>query len=395
MLKKVIAYLNLNNIGLLEITVALYLILMGYDYGAIKLSIITPIIMCILAIIRNNGKIYLLRNNLLLVLIIYVAIHQILIGFIIDYLPSYFINNTISIITILLSIFIISPAIDFTKLKGALNLVALFCILGMFYHSIIILSGDAVSPIKLPFLPDLSVNSRLHAIVYRPTSFFWEPASYATFMMPVLWISIIDRKYIWASLIVFSVFLSTSTTGIILSIVLIVVYSFTIKLSFKNVILPLFIAVSIIYAFINFHIFESGLQKLESTDIEETSRIINGPTLVSGMQLEELMFGFKAANVEDYYDNGYRGNNLIETSSGQIFVSSFWLILAQFGLIGLLIYLMLYFRLLTKNRIIIPYVVIILISMFSQSVYIGGMYFWQLLILLSVPIVNNMIKINK
>lgn len=109
-------------------------------------------------------------------------------------IPSYFPNSFIADVIYLVSIIIIVPHLDFEKLKNAIYIVSIVCIIGMFYHVILIMSGQSIQPIKLPFMPDMSSQTRLYSFLDRPTSFFWEPQSYASFMLVPLFFTLYEKR---------------------------------------------------------------------------------------------------------------------------------------------------------------------------------------------------------
>ena len=102
---------------------------------------------------------------------------------------------------------------------------------GLLYQWGLIAAGGEVRPIQLPFL-DMG-ESRLETFSVRPSSFFMEPAAYVAFMYLPLAFSLIERKFIWTAAIILSEFLTTSTTGLLTSFIVLIVYVFTQKVNFK------------------------------------------------------------------------------------------------------------------------------------------------------------------
>lgn len=363
MIKNVFSYLNLNNIGAFEFFLTLYPILAGYGWGFLTGKLLFIILLLIWTIQLPKKKN--INFKWLKILIGFVMLHEILLMFIIP-VQSYFINNTLSIILISISVIPISRSVDYQKFVGSLNLVAVISIIGLLYQLAMIMRGLTVHPIKLPFLPEMTSDTRLYEEGVRPTSFFWEPAALVTFLMVPLFISLHEKKYIWSIILILSMFLSTSSTGILMSIVMLVVYVFTQKITFRTRILVVVLGICMVYGLTHSSYFEAGVEKIENTDPKKNKRLNNGLFLYDAMSEENLIFGIPAANVVEFFDKN--GGMIFRSSDGSIFVPAFWLVLGKYGFIGMFLYLMVYISIEKKDPTTIPYIIVLFISMFFQVV---------------------------
>lgn len=376
-MKRLVQYLSLNQIGALELVFAFYCILSGYGWGIVKGNILFLLIMAIIAYLRKKKNDIQLRE--IKWLMIFVAIHESVLAFVIN-APGYMINNTISALLSCLFMFPIVKAIRMDKLIGAINCAAIVSIAGIVYHYLIIRSGGTVTPIPFPLLGGVDANSRLYEEGLRPTSFYWEPAAFVTYMMVPLFLSLKEKKYIWSAIIIASMFLSTSTTGITMSLLMLVCYVFTQKVSMKSKTMITIIACAFIWMLFSTDLFSAGMDKIENTDIESASRTINGPAMVFNMPTLHLVTGMPAANPYDYYiSGGFKSLDII-VKDDTIFCSTIWLVLAKYGIIGILLFLWLYIKPLKTSREILPYMVMLFASMFFQSYTIGtGGFVFQLI----------------
>lgn len=379
MSKKIGKYWGKSRLGVIELLFAFYPILSGYAYGIVRLDLLILVVMDFIAFYRSKR---LLDFKPLFYLFIYVLLHEFVLFFFLKGMPVYHLNSLLSTTIFLSSIFIIVPAINYKKLSRCLFLVGILSMVGILYHFMMIRNGGEIHPIKLPFLPDLSEDSRLFSFGNRPTSFYWEPAAFVTYMMVPLFLSLNERRYVWTLIITLSIFLSTSSTGILLSVMMVGVYVFTQKIRMLYRVLLSVAGVALVLFLLQSELFESGIQKIENTDVEKTTRLINGPRLVFNMPSEHLITGMVSANVNDYYQDGYVSTYLQPTRSGTIFVSTFWSVLAKFGLVGLLLYLNVYVKFI-KNRRLLPYVTILLIALFSQGFVLSAIFVFQMIFMLS------------
>lgn len=388
-MKKLVQYLHLNEIGLLEMLFAFYYILSGYSWGVIKGNVFFALLMAIIAFAKKKKNRFAMRE--LLWVIVFVFIHELILFFGISG-PQYMINNVLSSVLICISVFPIVRAIDYKKMVGSLNWVAILSIGGIAYHFFILTNGGVVRPIPLPFLSDFADDStRLLEEGFRPTSFYWEPAAFVTFMMVPLAISLFENRFIWSGIIMFSMFLSTSTTGITMSILMLMVYILSQKVKIGYKIGVSLIGGLLIYALFFSLLFSEGLDKIYSTDFETTSRIANGLNIVKSVNPSDLVFGIPSPNLYDYYNSGGINSSDIIIKDNSIFCSTFWLVLAKYGIFGLLLFLMIYLRCMRESRYALPYIAVLLVAMFFQSLPIGSSGFaYQLVFLYSfIRLFNN------
>lgn len=370
---------SIFNIGILELAIALYPIIAGYGYGSFQLAFGFLLILDAFLINRRIEK--KTSFNKLYQYLLFIVLHNILWMFLMPSIPSYFINTFIADIIYILSIVVIVPHIDFVKLRNAIYIVSIICIIGLLYHVVMIKSGHSIQPIKLPFMPDMNSKSRLYSFLERPTSFFWEPQSYASFMLVPLFFTLKERKMISAFIIAASMILSTSTTGILMALFMIGFYMVTQKQKMRYRILGIIAVIGLVYFLLYSSFTTAGLEKLQNTDMEENNRTINGLLIAKDMSFFDWLFGVPYANLQDAYEVGYITNNLIIYADGEVFVSAFWICLCCQGLIGLFFFLNIYWDILKKDRTVLPYLVCIIIGLFSNPDILGAAYVFQLMIM--------------
>lgn len=377
---------SIFNIGILELAIALYPIIAGYGYGSFQLAFGFLLIVDIFLINRKRqhkysfGKIYQYMA--------FIVVHCAIWLLVMPSIPSYFINSFIADIIYLISIVIIVPQVDFDKLKNAIYIVTIICAVGMLYHVFMIKSGHSIQPIKLPFMPDMSSKARLYSFLDRPTSFFWEPQSYASFMLVPLFFLLREKRLICAFAIAATMILSTSTTGIIMALFMIGFYMVTQKQKMQYRILGIIAVIGLVYFLLYSSFTAAGLEKLQNTDVEENNRTINGLLIAKDMSFFDWLFGVPYANLQDAYEAGYITNNLIIHADGEVFVSAFWICLCCQGIIGLFFFLSIYLDILKNDKTVLPYLICIIIGLFSNPDILGAAYVFQLIIMYTF-IINN------
>lgn len=386
-MNKILDYFSLKKIGLLEILIAMYPILMGYQYGSIPCTLLFLLVMDVIALSRKTS--FSLPSKYMKFLMFFVILHEIFLCLTMELVPNYHINSIVSLLVVLPSLFVITPTVNYEKLKGGINLIAIICMIGMIYHFIILQTGHFISPIKVPFMPDLQSGTRLYSEVFRPCSFFWEPQSYCTFMSVPLFYSLIDKKYVWAVMIILSMFLSTSTTGIAISILSLAIYVLTQNVSKAQRIIIIIVGIGLVYVLFTADFLSAGVEKMESTSYESSSRLYNGPTLVANMPIEDLIFGINYSNVYDYYQAGNVHAVLMEKYNS-LFMPSFWNALVKFGVIGLFLYMGVYIESIKRSKLLFVYVLPLIVALFTNPDFLGGLFAFEFIIIYSfISFENN------
>lgn len=358
--------------SLVEILLALYPVLCGYTFGGLPMSLLLLLIIDGLAIIRS-GK--MLKYKFLMYFILFVLFHEFLILFVTG-VNTTKINNFVGLIIFTVSVFIIVPSVNIDKYRKAFYLMAFIYTIGIIYHVILIFSGHTVSPIKMPFMPDPGADSRLYEVGDRPVSFFWEPGNYASFMLFPLFFSLYSEKKYYCLLILLAIFLSSSTNGVVFSLIMLLGYAFTQKLRKAQVAGIVVFGLLSISALFYSSIFQNTKDKLLNTDYEHTIRLYNGPVIVSSMPSNHLLFGIPYYSAEDYYKKtNIVKEGLIILEDHDLFISSFWLLIIKFGILGLILYFLFLYKMFQTNKELRPYLIIFFISMFSQSTLLNAGWF--------------------
>lgn len=382
MLRKALLYLGIESFGWYEMFFAMYMILAGYQYGSIPISALALIILSGIALMKGYRPIY--SPRIILYVFIYIIFKDFFVWMILSSHPSYIINNIIVNITTVFSIYIIATALDYKKFISMLYLVTFVSLIGLLYHVFLIRAGMMVEPIRLPFMPEMSSSSRAFEEGFRPKSFFWEPAACVTFLMLPFIISILQKRWLWVIALMLAMFLSTSTNGIVLSTIILVVYIFTQKIKIRYKVLVIMLVAIMVYLFFNTDLFEFGREKMLNTEANGNARISNGPLLVLRSNPIDLIFGVFSGNAFDYikeYNISTQGMQIDEHS---MFVPTFWNLLLNYGAVGLILYLSVYLKMYKEDKRLTPYLISLLGSMFVQSIFIGSNYVFQIVCMLLI-----------
>lgn len=193
----------------------------------------------------------------------------------------------------------------------------------------------------------------------------------------------INKRFIWTIIIVLSMMLSTSTTGIILAPVVLLTYAFTQNKSTKVKIGYLFLTIAVGWLLFNLSIFEQGVDKLENVDASTNMRLTSGLEYIKHLDKTFLIFGIPSANPTDFFlSGGVRGADLsVGLNSGSIYISTFWLVLIKFGIIGLFLYILSICYPARKNKETLLYIVPLLCGLFSNPDFINSAFALEVIVL--------------
>ncbi len=389
-MRKIIHYLNLNEVGVVELVFALTPMLSGFSLGGFPLSLLMWFILLMIVVLQgrlNRTKVF----KPLLYFIIYWFIHTV----VIMVLDNVNFNGMIAQIIYFASVFVLYPNLDMQKLRGSFNWVALIAMAGLLYQWIDVVRGGMVHPLEIPGLT--MTKELLHTMSIRPSSFFTEPAAYVAFMICPLAISLIDKKRIWTIVIILSIFLTTSTTGLVLSFIMLGISVYGQKFKVSSMVAVLLIGTALFLALTRFDAFQAGVEKLQNTDTETNVRLTQGIRIVGTMESGEYIFGAPFDTPYNYCKSGRATN--VEYYGNFVYMSSFWLMILCYGFVGLLLYLNIYYRIFKKSRSTWPLVASLCAVLFSSGYAIGNNYIFTLIVLLIIAESelkqNRIVKLGK
>ena len=383
---KYLAKFGITEFGWLEFFFSFCLVIIGYKYGLYLL-----IIMSIYSYIKKQR--ILKKPIMLFFLLAYIILHEIFVS--INNPTSQtsaLYTNLFSSIVCISSIFFITPSIKYERMRSMLNLVAIIISIGLFYHAILLLSGRLVTPIEIPFLSQLGENPLLHKLNERPVSFCWEPASCATILMVPFFINLLERRFFMVVFIMFAIFVSSSTTGIALSSIVISVYILMDTKTMKYKIFGTALLIFMGYLLFNTEVFSYGRDKILLSSIEHNTRTGNGEEIVQYLNNSQILVGVSNATAYDFVIEEGINTDSMFFQEKSIYITTFWLFIIKYGLIGLLIYLSIYYYYYKICIRLLPFLIAISVALFTQAVMVGPMFFYQFVFL---SVFSTHLKINR
>lgn len=306
-----------------------------------------------------------------------------------------------SIITVL--IIYSTSSINEEKLYKIWSAIGILVMIGIAYQSLrVYIYHTPISMINLfPFLETSTVKAT--ALSLRPCSVFLESASYCSWITPLLYLALKRKSMGFAVIISISMLLSTSAIGMLM---LFFCWGYT--LLFQNngmnkgirFVSVLFVILAFIYALFNVGIFSSSLGRLYQLQNElmygggsSYRRLIAGYKIYGELPFFSKLFGIPYQTVQQLLLSGavdYTKYYISKMSNDFGYVNTISRCMIIYGAFGLLIFAFFIVRALkdidSKHRLLL---VLIIISMFTQSAFFNNIFLLQFSTLLGISQMNN------
>ena len=221
----------------------------------------------------------------------------------------------------------------------------------------------------------------------RPSAFFTEPQAYASYMLPLLVFAINKRKYLFSLLIAVSIFLSTSSMGILLVGIIFVVFIFqTEKWHYKFISIVVLGLLVIVFLFLP--VFQMAVDKIFTTDFFGTNiRLTTGFFIYSTFDMPDLILGIGAGRQESYVENNLSYipwiEHLINTDRVHLlgFSTAVSRILISAGVIPCVLFFTMFFNMFKQEeKTLIMLLVVIIISSFATTMLFNAWFLFYYLI---------------
>ena len=293
--------------------------------------------------------------------------------FIFIYLEGKSVTSGLTIILIYLSVIAFSNFISEDYLYKILKVIGVFVMIGLFYHLIqIYLFGIEVKTILFFDTNLIGYENKTNS---RPVSFFSEPQAYASFMMPLLFLSIKKKEFIWTSVVTISIILSGSLQGLVMTSVFLFFLFKQIRFIDKFLIISIISFLMLVS--INGKLFNFFNDKINNIEIDSDVRLSRGFVIYGTMNPFEKAFGvgFGQENVKNYAQNQSSLSSWANLNERAGHTSTFSGLLVQFGYVGMFLFLIflinMYYNSKKENRI---FIIVICAAAFSQNILFNGWF---------------------
>lgn len=322
-----------------------------------------------------NSKCFTIKNNIIYLFLFIILINLINYNYNFEFSTySTTINNTIQIaIVAIICTYILS-----TKFSIRLTSIYLYSF-GIITSIIAIIQSISINLYNtaiLFFLPLELTDRNVDNISInwgRPNSLFLEPAHYAIYTLPIIFISLLNRKYYISSILSIGAILSTSSTAILGLIVLYVFYLVRSKKSKYLLILPLIL---LIFLGINNNFIQNSvnysINKILETDIFSNIRIFGNYKVFEYMNFRQILLGLGHNQLIQFME--FKDITNSSNYSNSIFMSIF-----SFGILGFILVFSIFYNIGKKTKI--ELLIIILLVIFTDQILFNQNFIFLISIL--------------
>jgi hypothetical protein len=224
----------------------------------------------------------------------------------------------------------------------------------------------------------------------RPQGIFPEPQVFATFMLPILVLTLRKFEYLWAMFFTFAILASTSSLGIICSAGIWVYYVLFSQLSSKKkafIIAVIFIGV---LGLTQTSLFEYGINKITTTNFTNNVRLTRGFTIYAKIPMLYKLFGIGVNNLAYYQESGQiiLNDYMSIAMRNSSYITTVSELLINFGLFATLIYLRFLMNLFKNSECRLLVVLLIVLS-FAQTILFSGVWYLYMIIIFATLKENN------
>lgn len=260
-------------------------------------------------------------------------------------------------------------------IRGLFLLGALASVVIIWQRVTLILTGSFEANV---FLPWFEIRRSISSFsISRPCAFFTEPAHFCIFMLPILYVALLCRNYIYLGFFIFAVFCSGSTTGFLAVIILVAYYVFQNSVArnrWRNFAMIIMIS-AILFLLILVYIPSIILQnvdKLQEVDSNSTTlRTVGYLSYFINFDLFEALFGVTLNQLANYLHYKFGINEVYNYSNAIIYM------LLSYGILGAL-YFVWYLRRLWVNTCSSKGFVIVFIAILASDQILFNMHFLYL-----------------
>jgi len=367
-----------QKMSFLEIFLPVFYILAQYSLPYFSIGFwVLAAYACVLVLVKRTFYI----QKWLFLMLIYVLMNQLLV-----HGTSTEVNSIIGIIISVLLVFILSGEINEDNLYKVYSFVGVITMIAVVIQSFSIFVLHAnVGPIVL--FPSLIREDFWYFLGERPTSFFSEPQAYASYIIPLLFLAMKRRRMLFAILITLTIFLSTSSQGIVISLALWTFYAIKYLKNAGSRMVAIVILGCFIVLLCNLPVFDFAVNKIANTNFAQDPRISKGFVTYSALPITEQWMGIGYRNLTNYAFTSDISFYWMETQpeSGWEYVTTVSGMFLYFGVLGGCLLLLLFYKMIRyDDKSNFLFLIVIIISSMAQTLMFNQWFLFYYVLYFSI-----------
>jgi len=352
---------------------AMYIVLPGTNLSGLLLAIAT------ITILFKYGGRYL--NATAIKLLIGVSVLSI-ISFFSNFDNSWFdktifYHNLWSIALCLIPLTVLSNIVKVESYIKAVYIVAIVAsVIVIYQRALLTVTGTFPSDFFLP----LPMTDDVSTSFSRPHAFLREPAHLALYLLPALYLALINGKKYDAALYMLGILCSGSTTGFLLGVSTILFWLSSNNLKLGKILISVASIIVFVSIFLQFapDLFSSNIEKLVDTDANTSLRLLGTIDTIERLRGSELFFGIGINQLNNFGTNvmGYELSN---------YANSVIYMLISYGIVGLICMFLYTLYLIKKYKNNRGFLILLIGILFSDQILFNN----HLVYLLSFVLISD------
>lgn len=391
--------MNLKKNKYLEHFLPFWTLLSGYMFGGVGFDLVVLLGLAFIALKRHNFKLCLRSEyKIYFIFWIYIMIKDIM-SVIIGQSDSSVAFHRFIVYSIQFALIYIvcNDGFDEEELYKVWKIAGIIYVVGLLIQLVqIVVFKQGVTGISL--IPGYSFSNTNEPL--RPRSFFSEPASFVIAMIPLQFLSLKRNDFKWSVFTTIAIALSTSSVGIVLSMVLWLYYLLKSNVSPVKKIALIVVAVIGVVAYLNLPLFGASLVKFQQALNGGNSfnmRITLGLDLIKAMDKKYIAFGTLYNEAFDYLkDNLSRfskfGTTLYYYQFGReiYFINGFAQIIFRYGIVGFVLFFNIFRKkILSRKYEACALAIIFFVQGFFDTTLLNSYFFMIMTLLLCYDLKMN------
>lgn len=255
---------------------------------------------------------------------------------------SLYINNLLLVIIAFFALIYLIPHIDIVIFKRTLIVIGIIASVICFIQILSVVTFGFFLP-ELTFIPGLEVRRGLETIsMTRPCSIFTEPAHLCIYLAPLSYLMLVDGKKLLGFFFIASMICSTSTTGLLLSGIIIFMY----MINSRKIKYIFYLGIAAILVFVILNnvfptVIQGSIEKLSNTDADSDVRLLGPLSYIGLMDFHHFIAGVGINQLESFVL--MNGGRLATEGSGNYANATLYMFFS-YGIIGFIAFMWYLFK---------------------------------------------------
>lgn len=303
---------------------------------------------------------------------------------------SLFINNILGLSMTFLFLMTFPYVIDVRIFVKCLYFFGVISAAVCVYQRFSLLLTGGYVPTYLPFLQleneifdtieELAVLGNL-----RPNSFFTEPAHLCIYLAPILYLSLLGKKYLLAAVLILGLFCSGSTSGLLFLVIIFIYWLFKDRRSLSSYVVFFVFVLGAVWLIITIFptVVLENSTKLSSIDVNSDTRLFQGLVYIDMLDFFQLICGITLNQIGEFLK---ARNFYVEGTLG--YTNGFFFMIISYGILGTLVLLKYLWKKAIKQKTNMGFLLIAIATLASDQILFNRNFLYLMIFVIIAEKLN-------